>query len=137
MQQMIQQLWNRYKEVVLYLFFGVCTTLVNIFTYYVCAHTFALGTVPSTCVAWFLSVLFAYITNKLWVFESKSLERAAVVKEMTSFFSCRVATGLMDLGFMYVFVDVLRWNDMVVKVISNFFVIVLNYLASKLLIFKN
>ena len=132
----MQQLWNRYKEVVLYLVCGGCTTLVNIVAYYICAHLLVLGTVPSTCYAWIAAVLFAYVSNKLWVFESKLSGFKAVVREMASFFACRVLTGLVDLAIMYVFVAVLHVNDVVVKIGSNIIVVVLNYFASKLFIFK-
>ncbi len=132
----MQQLWKRYKEVILYLFFGGCTTVVNIVVYYVCAHPLALGTVASTCCAWLAAVIFAYITNKIWVFESKSQGTKETLKEMASFFSCRIATGLADLAVMYVFVDLLHVNDVIVKIGSNVLVVVLNYLASKLIIFK-
>lgn len=132
----MQQLWNRYREVVLYLVFGVCTTVVNIVIYYVCAHPLGMGTVPATCWAWMIAVLFAYITNKIWVFGNKAAGKSEVIKEMISFFSCRILSGLMDLAVMYVFVDVLHYHDGVVKMGSNVIVVVFNYLASKLFIFK-
>ena len=132
----MQQLWNRYKEVILYLVFGVCTTLVNIIVYYVCAHPLAMKTVPGTCVAWAVSVLFAYITNKIWGFESRSGGFKETMREMISFVSCRIATGVLDLAIMYLFVDVLHLPDMWIKIASNVVVVILNYVASKLLIFK-
>ncbi len=133
---MIQLLWNRYREIVLYLFFGVCSTIINIVAYYVCAHPLQLGTVVSTCLAWLIAVICAYTTNKLWVFESRLTERHAIWKEMFSFFTCRVLTGLLDLAIMYVCVDMLKLQDIVIKTASNVIVIVLNYLASKLFIFR-
>lgn len=136
MKEKIIDLWKKYKELVLYLFFGVGTTVINIMAYYVCAHPLRINTVASTCVAWILSVLFAYITNKIWVFESKSTDVGVIIKEIVSFFSCRLLTGFLDVALMFVFVDVLSFNDMWMKIISNVIVIVLNYVASKLLIFK-
>lgn len=133
---MIQLLWNRYREIVLYLFFGVCSTIVNIVAYYVCAHPLRLGTVVSTCLAWLIAVICAYTTNKLWVFESRLTDRQEVWKEMLSFFTCRLLTGLLDLAIMYLCVDMLGLQDIVIKTASNVIVIVLNYLASKLLIFR-
>lgn len=136
MKEKIIDLWKKYKELVLYLFFGVGTTVINIMAYYVCAHPLRINTVVSTCVAWILSVLFAYVTNKIWVFESKSTDVGVIIKEIVSFFSCRLLTGFLDVALMFVFVDVLSFNDMWMKIISNVIVIVLNYVASKLLIFK-
>ena len=90
----------------------------------------------SNVVAWILAVTFAYLTNKVWVFDSKSWAWAVVKKEVPAFVSCRLATGIMDLVIMYLSVDVMHGNAMVMKIISNVLVIVLNYVFSKLVIFK-
>lgn len=126
----------KYKSIMLYAFFGVLTTIVNIATYYVCAHLIHLDTVISACVAWITGVLFAYFTNRKYVFESDKTEMEGVLKEVFSFFSCRLITGAVDIAIMYIFVDVFHWNDMLIKVLSNVVVIVLNYMASKLIIFR-
>lgn len=132
----IRALFVKYKDVILYLFFGVCTTLVNILSYWLCAHPLGMNVMPSTIIAWVLAVLFAYFTNRTWVFSSQAKDRKAVLRELVSFFACRLATGFVDWAGMYIFVDVLNWNDMLVKAAVNVVVIVLNYVASKLLIFK-
>ncbi len=128
-------LFLKYREMILYVFFGGCTTLVNIVVYFICSRLY-MGTLVSTGIAWFLSVLFAYVTNRIYVFESKSKEFKLIVREMVSFFSCRLSTGLLDMANMYVFVDLLHWNDLLIKVLSNVVVIVLNYAVSKWFIFK-
>lgn len=132
----LKKLFTRYRSVVAYLFFGVCTTLVNIAAYYICARIFHLNTSASVIVAWFLAVIFAFLTNKSWVFGSKSWDIKTVTRELISFIICRAATGVMDLVIMLVTVDILHWNDMAMKIISNVLVIILNYVASKLIIFK-
>ena len=132
----LRKLFSRYKFIVAYLFFGVCSTVVNIAAYYVCAHTLFLATGLSTVVAWIFAVIFAYITNKLWVFESKSWERSMVIREAASFFACRLATGIFDVVFMMVMVDVLGWNDLWMKIISNVVVVIVNYIASRFVIFR-
>ena len=132
----LKQLFIRYKEMILYLFFGGCTTLVNIIVYYICAHLLLLATAPSTVIAWILSVAFAYLTNRIYVFKSCSRGLAAILREIGAFVSCRLLTGVMDLAIMYVCVDLLHFNDLIIKIISNILVIVLNYIASKLLIFR-
>lgn len=127
----------KYKSFLLYIIFGGCTTLVNIITYAVCTRAFHLGTVASTVLAWILAVTFAYVTNRSWVFESRTNGTRDMIREITSFFSCRLLTGGLDLLIMYIFVDVFGMNDIIMKVISNVVVILLNYVASKLLIFKS
>ena len=127
---------DRYKDVIPYAFFGVCTTLVNIVVYWLCAHLLGMPVMVSTVLAWIASVLFAYVTNRKWVFHSTARGSRAVFKEIVSFFTCRLATGAVDWLCMFVFVDLLKWNDLVIKVLANGLVIVLNYIASKVLIFK-
>lgn len=126
----------KYKDIILYLFFGVCTTLINTLSFWVMAHPIGLDVIPSTIIAWVVAVLFAYVTNRKWVFHSEATNARMILKEMVSFFGCRFATGILDLLCMFVFVDILSWNDVLVKFSANILVIVLNYIASKLIIFK-
>ena len=131
----IWDLYKKYKEAILYLIFGGLTTLLNILTYAVCAHLFMLDTIPSNAIAWIAGVIFAYVTNKIYVFESKTDTFKALVMECASFVGCRLATGVMDMAIMYVTVDVLHFNDVIMKIISNILVIILNFVFSKLFIF--
>lgn len=129
----MKELLLKYKEVIMYLIFGVLTTVVNIVVYYVMADMLQVHYMISNVVAWFLSVLFAYITNRKYVFESMSNE---IIKEMVSFFGARLATGIMDMAFMWIFVGLGLLPDFVAKVITNVFVIIANYILSKLVVFK-
>ena len=133
---MIKKLFAKYGDLISYLFFGVCTTLVNVVSYWGCAHLLHMPTINSTIIAWILAVAFAYVTNRKWVFHSKAHGRAAIIREICSFVVCRLFTGLLDIAIMYVFVDRLHCNDVVVKIISNIVVIIVNYIASKLFIFN-
>ena len=90
----------------------------------------------SNIIAWILSVLFAYITNKLFVFESKNKSKTENLKEMVSFFGFRVLSLVFDMGCMFLLVDILRIGELISKVLSNILVIILNYIFSKLFIFK-
>ena len=90
----------------------------------------------SNIIAWILAVTFAYLTNKVWVFGSSSWNWTVLKKEITAFISCRLATGVLDLLIMYICVDVLEWHAMIMKIASNILVIILNYVFSKLVIFK-
>lgn len=134
--KMIEKLMEKYGDVIPYLFFGVCTTLVNVVAYWICAHLLCLKMMASTIIAWILAVLFAYMTNRKWVFRSEKHEIRDICQEMASFFGCRLATGIVDGLSMYVFVELLSVNDVFVKIAANILVIVLNYVASKLFIFK-
>ena len=132
----ISALLQRYKSQLLYLFFGGCTTLVNIAVYGICAHWAALSTAFSTVIAWVASVLFAYLTNRTWVFESRASTASDILREMGAFFLSRSATGVLDWAIMYICVDRLGLPDMPIKVLSNVLVIILNYAASKLIVFS-
>lgn len=121
---------------IFYILFGVLTTLVNTVSYWLFAHPLRLPTVPSAVMAWALAVLFAYLTNRKWVFHSRAEGKNEILKEGISFYLCRLGTGVVDWGCMYVMVDVLRWNDMIVKIAVNVLVIILNYAASKLIVFR-
>lgn len=132
----MKKLLQQYKDVIPYLFFGVCTTGVNVVTYWAMAHPLSMEVMLSTIVAWFAAVLFAYLTNRKWVFHSEASGSAEIMKELVSFFGCRLATGVVDWACMYLFVDILAWNDVLVKLAANVLVIILNYIASKLLIFR-
>lgn len=127
---------NRYRVVIAYLFFGACSMFANIATYYVCYRVFGFSNVYSTAIAWLVAIIVAFITNKLWVFGSKSFAAKTIARELLSFFSCRITTGLFDVGLMYVAVDCLKGNEILWKTIANIIVIVLNYAASKLLVFN-
>lgn len=129
------QLIRRFKEQILYLVFGGLTTLVNIFAYFICRKLSAPVTL-STIIAWFVSVLFAYVTNKLFVFESKCAKPKQLLNEIAEFFGCRLFTGLLDLGIMFVSVNLLKFNELVMKILSNAIVILLNYIFSRLIIFN-
>lgn len=132
-----KELLMKYKAMILYGIFGVLTTIINIVAYTVCYNQMGISNVASNIIAWILAVLVAFVTNKIWVFESKSMEAKVLCHELISFFGCRIATGALDLAIMYVTVDRLSFNSTLMKCISNVIVIVSNYVASKLLIFKN
>lgn len=133
----MMKLYQKYKSVILYVIFGALTTLVNISVYWLLAHPIGLPVMPGTVIAWIASVLFAYLTNRKWVFCSEARGKREILMELASFFSCRLATGVVDWLCMWLFVDVLHYNDVLIKVIANVVVIVLNYIASKLVIFRH
>lgn len=133
---MINGLFKRYKEVILYIFFGGCTTLVNVIAYFISTRIFHIHLLASTAIAWFLAVVFAYVTNRRYVFLSKNTNFNAILFEFASFIFCRVFTGALDMGIMYVFVSLLHYNDFIIKIASNAIVIIGNYVASRFFIFR-
>ena len=133
---MITELWNKYKSLIMYVVFGALTTVVNMGAYYVSYTLLHIPNVPSTAIAWILAVAFAFVTNKLWVFDSPSFDAQTLKHEIPTFFGARIATGVLDVVIMYLAVDVAHMNPTVWKLISNVLVIIINYIASKLIIFR-
>ncbi|EMO0299887.1 GtrA family protein [Clostridioides difficile] len=127
---------KKHRETILYLFFGAFTTLVNIVSYLFFTRVILFNFMVANALAWILAVLFAYVTNKFFVFESKRIEIKFLFKEFLSFVSFRLLSGVVEMLIMYVMIDLLFVNDVIVKVFTNIIVIVLNYLFSRNIIFK-
>lgn len=121
------------KELILYLIFGILTTIVNIVVYLIFAKFLNIDYIISNIFAWFFSVLFAYVTNRIWVFERKSNN---IIKEATLFYGGRVFSGVLDTGLMYLFIDILFINDFISKIIIQVIVVIVNYVFSKFIVFK-
>lgn len=134
--EIIINLLKKYRSFILYAVFGVFTTIVNLAVYNLCYYHAGMSNTLSNVFAWIMAVTAAYLTNKSWVFESKSWSWQVLCKEIPAFVSCRLATGIMDLVIMYFCVDILGWHAMLMKFVSNVLVIILNYVFSKLVIFK-
>ncbi len=130
----IKNMYKRYGEIIKYLIFGVLTTIVNYVVYLVASLPFRTTTVP-TLIAWFVSVIFAFVTNRRFVFHSEAKGRE-IVPEAGKFVAARVLSGIVDILFMWIFADLLHFNDKIMKLVSNVFVVIFNYIASKLVIFK-
>jgi len=135
--QKFTKIYSAHRQIILYLIFGVCTTLINTVCYWLLYELLVFSNVLSTVIAWLVAVIFAFITNKLYVFESKRTNLHAQLTEFASFFGCRILTGILDVVIMAVTVDLLKWNGLVWKLISNIIVTIVNYIASKFLIFKS
>ena len=128
--------FKKYKQTILYLIFGVLSTIVNIVTYVVCTRNLNIEFLISNWIAWIVAVLFAYITNKFFVFESKKTNIKFLIKEFSSFVSCRILSGIIDMILMYIMISLMSLNDFIVKIITNIVVVILNFIFSKLIIFK-
>ena len=133
--EMCERLWNN-TELVAYLFAGVATTVVNYIVYFIATRLFSLGVIPATWTAWVFAVAFGYGVNKAFVFRSHCESFAALVRECASFFAMRLVSLGAETVIMYVTVELLHLNDLIMKLAAGFLVILLNYIFSKLFIFK-
>ena len=131
----IQKLYYKYESALLYIFFGGLTTLVSVGTQYI-AYALGAGTTLATALSWICAVTFAFFTNKVWVFGSKSFEKKLFFREFFSFYGARLFSFLLELGFMVLTVDVLLWNKYIMKLIAQVFVLVLNYIFSRFFVFR-
>lgn len=126
---------QRYS-ILMYLVMGGITTFINIFTFWLFESIFNLHYNLANIIAWIFSVLFAYLSNKHYVFESQQQSFKGLVKELTSFFGFRVVSLGIDLIVMWVCISLLTINPIISKVIANVFVLILNYVFSKFFIFN-
>lgn len=117
-------------------FFGGLTTIVSFVTYYFGTKYLGMHYLVSTAFSWLAAVLFAYFTNRTWVFKSKSRSFIGIVRELLMFIAGRVISGLIEMLLMFVLVDLLLIMDLGAKIICNIFIVILNYVFSKLIIFK-
>ena len=132
----LRNLVEKHWEVLVYLFFGGLTTLVNFVVYYPCYNWLGISATVSNMIAWVVAVAFAYLTNKPWVFKSHDWSAKVVLPELTKFVACRIGSGALETGIIFVFVDWLGFDGNVFKLITSVLVVILNYIGSKLLVFK-
>ncbi len=131
------KLYKKYEEIVNYLIVGVLTTLVSIVAYFIFAKIFGINYLISNVISWIISVAFAYVTNKLFVFKDKEKDKKQVLIQVYQFVKYRLLSLIIDVLLMYVFVELIKMDDMIAKVINQVIVIVLNYVFSKLFVFKS
>lgn len=132
--------WGMYKkheEGINYLIFGFLAFVLNYILYFVFADTIQMHYIAATVVSWVLTVVFAYWTNRSFVFKSQNKDKLSIGKEFISFISARVATEVLEVVLMYLLVDFAGANDKISKLICQTIVILANYVLSKLWIFKS
>ncbi|MBQ8236900.1 MAG: GtrA family protein [Oscillospiraceae bacterium] len=132
----IKAVFKKYEDIISYLFFGVLTTVVNYVVYLPCYNLLGLSAAVSNVIAWVGAVAFAYLTNKPFVFKSHDWSGKTVLPELTKFVGCRVGSGLLETGIIFVAVDLLAFDGNVMKLVTSVLVVILNYIASKLLVFR-
>ena len=133
-------LYKKYEEVISYLIFGGLTTVVSFITYFLFSRLFFTGGTQldiqiSNVLSWVCAVTFAYITNRIFVFKSKNKGQEQL-KELISFIGARVFSLVVDIACMFLLTELIHMNDLIAKLIVQVIVIVMNYVLSKLFIFK-
>ena len=132
MKNLIKKHW----DIVSYLFFGVLTTVVNYIVYLPCYNLLSLSAALSNVIAWIAAVAFAYVTNKPFVFRSSDWSAKTVIPELAKFVGARIASGALETGIIFLTVDCFRWNGNMMKLVTSVLVVIINYIASKLLVFR-
>ena len=132
----MKKLFEKYKDILSYLFFGVLTTLVNWLVYFPCHNFLGWSASLSNVLSWVIAVAFAFLTNKPFVFKSHDWSWKTVGPELSKFLGCRVGSGVLETLILLLCVDWLQWNGNVWKLVTAVLVIILNYVGSKFLVFK-
>jgi putative flippase GtrA len=127
---------RKHWDILAYLVFGVLTTAVNYVVYLPCYNLLGLSAAVSNAIAWVAAVAFAYLTNKPFVFKSHDWSLGTVIPELTKFLGCRLGSGFAETAILFVTVDLLGWNGNLWKLLTSVLVVILNYAASKLLVFR-
>ena len=126
---------QKHKDILLYIFFGGLTTLVNFLVYTPLHRWLGFSAAVSNMIAWAVAVIFAYLTNKPFVFKSHDWSAQTVVPELLKFVGCRIGSGVLETGLLALTVDWLGWNGIVMKIVASAMVVILNYIGSKWLVF--
>lgn len=132
-----QPFYEKNREMLLYILFGGLAFLVSIFTFALFNVTFGMNELIANVVSWIITVTFAFFTNRIWVFQAPTKTVKEFVVQLGLFFGARVVTLVIEEVILLVFVTLLQMNSMVVKIVAQVVVIVMNYILSKLVIFKN
>ena len=129
-------LYRKYKEGLLYLFFGGLTFFLAIAVYVILLRCFGVHELISNVVSWICGVTFSFFTTKKWVFRNNNWELGFITKQIAGFYAARLATLLLQEILLYIFITRMSWNDIGVKIVTEMINIILNYLVSKFIIFS-
>ena len=136
MFEKLKNLFLKYYDLIIYLVFGVLTTVVNYLVYLPCYNLLDFSASMSNAVAWVVAVAFAFVTNKPFVFRSYDWSAKVMIPELTKFVATRIGSGGLETAILFLSVDVAGMNGNVWKLVTSVLVVILNYLGSKLLVFK-
>lgn len=128
--------YKKYREILLYLFFGGLTFIISVTTYAFFDVTCKLNELLANVFSWMIAVLFAYITNRYYVFKALDTDIKMVLRQMWDFFRARILTLLLEELIIYIFITCMHYNNILIKVIAQIIVILTNYILSKWYVFK-
>jgi len=128
--------YRKYREVIVYLITGGITTVINFAVFFVLTNLLDIHYITSNIIAWAAAVIAAFLMNKLIVFDDGDMSGMTIIKQLASFVSFRIVSGAMETGLLYVFVEFMKLNENIVKIVVAVLVVILNYVFSKLIIFK-
>ena len=129
-------MYHKYQEAIDYLFWGGVAFVLSMVLFYIFANMMMIEEQIANVITWIICVIFTYLTNRTFVFKSKTKGMKAITKEFTEFTSARLATLILENIVLLICIDLLTWHNMIAKLIGQFLVIVSNYILSKLWIFK-
>lgn len=135
MVERLKRIYLKYKEIILYIIFGGLTTVVDWAIYFPLVNLFDVYYQTANVIGWIAAVLFAYIVNKIFVFESKRLDKKLIFKEFSAFTISRLFSLLSQIVVMYIFVELLGQSENLFKMITAVLVVILNYIFGKFVIF--
>ena len=133
----MKELFRRHRRLLSYLFWGAATTAVNYGVYFLLTRLFTVHYIISNISAWFVSVVFAFWANKVFVFRSDSWTAKTALPEFGMFIGARLFSGFLETGLLWLGVDLAHYNDTVVKILVSILIVILNYLFSKFFIFRS
>lgn len=134
--KILTRYYRKYKSILLYLFFGGCAFVVSIISY-VCANlVLGINELLANIISWILAVLFAFFTNRVWVFQSPTYTLKEFIFQFLRFVNGRVITLIIEEAIIFVFITLLGFDSVLIKIIGQIIVIILNYFISKFIVFK-
>lgn len=128
--------YKKRKDIVLYIFFGALTTLVSLASFGICYYTFHINEFASNTISWILAVAFAFFTNRIWVFNAKTDNTKQFLYQLISFYAGRLFSFGVEMLMIYIFITRLAFNAMLIKILANVIILILNYIISKLIVFR-
>ncbi len=131
-----EEFFRKYREQILYLFFGGLTTVLSISLFWLFTGPLSMDPLIANVIDWVACVLFAYLTNRTWVFKSGTNEPGGVIKEMSAFFLGRVGTLLMEEIVLWIGISLLKIHPLPVKIAGQVLVVIGNYVISKWFVFR-
>lgn len=128
--------YEKHKDIVLYIFFGGLTTVVSFVTFWFFVDVVNLHELIANTFSWIFAVAFAFFTNRIWVFNSPTKTVKDFLIQMVLFYGGRLLSFAVEMGIIYIFITLLGYNDLVVKLSATIIVLILNYIISKVIVFR-